>query len=464
MSDTEPWYCGISELATRFAQHELSPVEVTRAVLDRIDRLDPTLHAYATLFPETALADAQRAEDEIGRGEVRGPLHGIPLGVKDLCFTKGEPTAAGMWIHRDFRPDYDATAVARLREAGAVLLGKLQLTDGAMVENHPNFPTSVNPWSARHWAGASSNGSAVATAAGLCTASLGSDTGGSIRLPCHMNGVTGIKPTWGRVSVHGVFGLAPGLDHLGPMARSAEDTAFVLQAIAGRDPADPMALQAPVPSYTEAEPSVRGLRIVLETGVWDALDSEIAAQMQAVAETFRSLGAQVDETPFPSTDVLALGWAGYCSAAALVEHESSFPARAQEYGPFLRDFLESGRSVTGMDIARIEAARYRFSGALAALFETVDLLLVPVSVESGLTPAKVVEVASTPEGIARFARFTVPYDFSGSPTITMPGGFGKDGLPLGFQLVAPHLQEARLVSAGRAYQQATEWHLRRPLP
>lgn len=464
MSDVGLWYSSISELSARFGSRELSPVEVTRALLDRIDDLDPTLHAYATVFREGALADAKRAEEEIGRGELRGPLHGVPLGVKDVCFTKGQPTAAGMWIHRDFRPDFDATAVTRLREAGAVLLGKLQLTDGAMVENHPNFPTSVNPWSARHWAGASSNGSAVATAAGLCIASLGSDTGGSIRLPCHMTGVTGIKPTWGRVSVHGVFGLAPQIDHLGSMARSAEDAGLVLQAIAGFDPSDPMSLRAPVPDYASDEPSLRGRRIGVDEGSMDDLDPEVAAMMGSVAATLEGLGASVDEVRIPPTDTLAQGWFAYASAGAAVEHEQTFPSRADEYGPFLRTFLEAGRETTGMDVARIEVERCRFAGGLAALFESVDLLLVPVVFAGGLTPEKVAQAAGTPEGIARFARFTAPYDFSGSPAITMPGAFGQDGVPLGFQLIGPHLAEAQLVSAGRAFQQATDWHLRRPVP
>lgn len=463
MSDADLCYSSISELSARFASRELSPVEATRALLDRIEALDPRLHAYAAVRGDGALADAQRAEAEIARGEIRGPLHGVPLAVKDLCFTKDQPTAAGMWILREFRPGFDATAVTRLREAGAVLLGKLQLTDGAMVENHPNFPTAVNPWSARHWSGASSNGPAVATAAGLCIASLGSDSGGSIRLPCHMTGVTGLKPTWGRVSVHGVFGLVPALDHLGPMARSAEDAGLVLQAIAGPDSEDPMSLRAPVPDYAAEEPSVRGLRIGLEEGVLDVLDPEVGAMLRSVAQVLESLGASVDEARFPPTQALAQGFAPYCSAAAVVEHESTFPSRADEYGSFLRDFLEMGLSVSGMEVARIEVERLRFSGALAGLFETVDLLLVPVVWTSELTPENVVEATSTPEGIARFARFTAPYNFSGSPTLTMPGAFTKGGVPLGFQLVAPHLGEAQLLSAGRAYQQVTDWHRRRPV-
>src|SRR5581483_9008031 len=286
MADVDLWYAGISEGADRLARREPSPVELTRAMLDRIAALDPKLHAYATVTTEVALEQAKAAEAEIARGERRGPLHGVPIAVKDLCYTCGIPTAAGMPIHAGFLPEHDATVVTRLREAGAVLLGKLQLTEGAMADHHPDVTPPVNPWNASHWAGASSSGSGVATAAGLCFASLGSDTGGSIRFPSAMNGVTGIKPTWGRVSRHGIFPLGPTLDHVGPMARSAEDAAIVLGAIAGADASDPTALAAPVPDYLALAPEVRGVRI----GVDDASFARVAPEVEgAVRGAVREL-------------------------------------------------------------------------------------------------------------------------------------------------------------------------------
>src|SRR5277367_6507604 len=242
-------YLELTEIARRLHAREISPVEATTAQLARIERLDGQLKSYAHMMAEAALVQARTAEAEIMRGEIRGPLHGVPIAVKDLCWTRGVPTAAGMSIYKDFRPTEDATVVRKLNAAGAVILGKLQLTEGAYADHHPGIAPPVNPWNAAHWSGASSSGSGVATAAGLCYGSLGSDTGGSIRFPSAANGVTGLKPTWGRVSRHGVFELAASLDHIGPMARSVADAAAVLTAIAGPDPLDPTARHEPVPDY-----------------------------------------------------------------------------------------------------------------------------------------------------------------------------------------------------------------------
>jgi amidase len=218
-------------------------------MLSRINKYQGRLRAYATVTEDLALRQADRAAVEIAKGQYRGPLHGIPIAVKDLCYTKGIVTSAGMPIHGKFKPSYDATVVRRLRAAGAVLLGKLQMTEGAFAEHHPDIKAPVNPWHKDHWSGVSSSGSGVATASGLCFASLGSDTGGSIRYPSAANGLSGLKPTWGRVSRHGVFDLASSLDHIGPMCRSSADCAAVLQVIAGADPHDPTATSEPVPNY-----------------------------------------------------------------------------------------------------------------------------------------------------------------------------------------------------------------------
>ena len=232
-------YLEIGELSRLLAARKVSPVELTEEMLRRIERVDPSLKSYALATPELALAQARAAEQMIGRRQILSQLHGVPVAVKDLCWTEGIATAAGMPLHRDFVPTVDATAVRKLREAGAVLLGKLQLTEGAFADHHPDVAAPVNPWHRDHWSGASSSGSGVATAAGLCFGSLGSDTGGSIRFPSAANGVTGLKPTWGRVSRFGCFELAASLDHIGPMCRSAADAAIVLQAIAGSDPRRP---------------------------------------------------------------------------------------------------------------------------------------------------------------------------------------------------------------------------------
>lgn len=255
-------YMELTELAACIKAREVSPLEVTRAQLDRIASLDSALGSYAFVTAELALAQAEEAETEITAGRYRGPLHGVPIAVKDLCWTKGVPTAAGMAIYKDYCPNEDATVVRRLKDAGAVLLGKLQLTEGAYSDHHASIMPPKNPWNADYWSGMSSSGSGVATAAGLCYGSLGSDTGGSIRFPSAANGVTGLKPSWGRVSRSGVFELAASLDHIGPLTRSAADAGVMLTAIAGSDPNDPTAAHDRVPDYPAmVEQGVRGLRI-----------------------------------------------------------------------------------------------------------------------------------------------------------------------------------------------------------
>ncbi len=258
-------YASLLEVSAAIQSRKVSPLELARSMLDRIAKIDASLRSYALITNELALAQAAAAEKEIAAGRYRGPLHGVPIAVKDICDTAGVVTAAGMTIHADNVPDHDATVVRRLRDAGAVLLGKLQNTEGAFVNHHPRITPPRNPWNADYYAGASSSGSGVATAAGLCFGSLGSDTGGSIRFPCAANGITGLKPTWGRVSRHGVFALAESLDHIGPMARSAADAGAILGVIAGHDAKDPTSMVAAVPDYlTEIDAGIGGARIGID--------------------------------------------------------------------------------------------------------------------------------------------------------------------------------------------------------
>src|SRR5688572_25987664 len=289
MSDAGWHYLELLDIGRRIQSKEVSSVEATRAQLDRIRKLDSVLKSYATMMADSALEDARRADAEIAKGAVRGPLHGVPIAVKDLCWTKGVPTAAGMTIHRDFKPDRDGTVVRKLRDAGAVILGKLQLTEGAYADHHPKIAPPVNPWNKAHWSGASSSGSGVATAAGLCYGSLGSDTGGSIRFPSAANGCTGLKPTWGRVSRYGVFELAATLDHIGPMTRSAADAGAMLSAIAGADVNDPTASLEPVPNYLAGMTrGIRGLRIGVDSKwntnrVEDPVKQTVADALKVIA-------------------------------------------------------------------------------------------------------------------------------------------------------------------------------------
>ncbi len=458
-----PWYMGLVEAGRAIAARKLSSVELTAAMLERVAALDPKLHAYATVTADLALRQAKAADAEIGAGRVRGPLHGVPIAVKDLCYTKGIPTGAGMAIHRDFRPNHDATVVVKLAEAGAVSLGKLQLTEGAFGAHHPEIVRPVNPWRADAWTGVSSSGSGVATAAGLCFGSLGSDTGGSIRFPSTANGITGLKPTWGRVSRYAVFELAGSMDHIGPMTRSAIDAAAMLGAIAGADANDPTASPEPVPDYLAGiDGGVRGLRIGIDRTLMSVADADVLGVAEEAARVLGGLGARIVPVSVPSVDWIVAEWATLCAVEAAVAHEATFPSRAGRYGPVLRGLLERGRSVDGLTISKIWTERQNFTGALAHLMRDIDLLLVPAMNRAAQTWAAMEASGREPKEIAARLRFTAPFDMSGSPTITLPGGFTASGMPIGFQLVGRHFDEALVLRAGHAFQGATDWHTRRP--
>lgn len=454
----------LTELAARIRTGEVSPTAVTRAQLDRIAALDGELASYALVMADTAMAEAEAAEAEIVAGHYRGPLHGVPIAVKDLFWTKGVPTAGGMAIHKDFRPVEDATVVRRLREAGAVLLGKLQMTEGAYSDYHPSLTPPKNPWGAEYWSGISSSGSGVAAAAGLCFGALGSDTGGSIRWPSAANGVTGLKPTWGRVSRHGAFELAASLDHVGPMARSAADVAAMLAAIAGADPNDLTARLDPVPDYLAATAQgVRGLRIGVDP-TWNSEDVDATTQavLSEAIEAFRSLGADIVDMRFPDVTQAIADWVSNCAIEAAVAHEATYPARKSEYGPVLAAVLEAGRALSGFDYQKVLLRRLDFRGRVAVTLSGIDLLLTPVHPFAPLTLAMIQTLGEQPELIAKLPRYTFPFDMTGSPTITLPGGFSKAGLPIAFQLVATDLGEATLIRAGAAFQRVTSWHRRHP--
>ena len=457
-------YLELMELAARIRARKISPVAVTRAQLDRIASLDGELGSYALVMADVAMAQAGAAEAEIAGGRYRGPLHGVPIAVKDLCWTKGFPTGAGMAI-QGLPPGRGCTVVRRLRDAGAVLLGKLQLTEGAYSDHHPSVTPPKNPWNADYWPGISSSGPGVATAAGLCFGSLASDTGGSIRWPSAANGLTGLKPTWGRVSRSGVFELAPTLDHVGPMARSAADAGALLGAVAGSDPNDPTALLDPVPDYLAVVgQGVRGLRIGVDAA-WsgDGVDATTQAVLSEAAQVFRALGADIVDVRFPDVTQAIADWSPNCAVEAAVAHEATYPARKDEYGAVLASVIEAGRALSGLDYQKILLRRLELRGRVAALFGTIDLLLIPVHPFAPPTLAMIRTLGEQPELISKLQRYTCPFDMTGNPTITLPGGFTEAGLPIAFQLVAAGLGEATLVRAGAAFQSVTPWHRRHPV-
>jgi amidase len=455
---------GLAEASARIRDGTVSPVELAEAFLARIASLEPTLHAFALVTAGRALDDARRAGAEIARGAWRGPLHGIPVALKDLVDTAGIATEAGMKALTGRVPDEDSTVAARLREAGAVLLGKLAMTEGAFSEHHPEAERPLNPWGLDRWTGVSSSGSGVAVAAGLCLGAFGSDTGGSIRFPSAACGVTGLKPSWGRVSRHGIFPLAPSLDHVGPMARSAADVALLLGAIAGPDPRDPTALRAPPEDYAGAlDRGVEGVVIGVDRGFClDNVHPEIAAAFEAALDSLASAGARIREIAMPDTAPLAAGWVPACAVEAALAHEALFAGRAADYGPALGALVHIGGSIRAVDHARIGETRRGLSARLAGLFDSVTLVATPALPEPVRTLAEAAAASGDGAGVARMLRFTALWNFAGNPTLSLPCGFDGAGMPVGFQLVGPGLGESALLAAGAAFQRTTDWHLRRP--
>jgi amidase len=464
MSSNDLHYLELLEVGRLIQSRELSSVEVTKAQFARIDKVDGALKSYVRTMNDSALAEAARADAEIARGELRGPLQGVPVGVKDLCWTQGVPTAAGMTLYKDFVPIEDGTVVRKLREAGAVILGKLQLTESAYADHHPTVSPPVNPWNAAHWPGVSSSGSGVATAAGLCYGSLGTDTGGSIRFPSAANGLTGLKPTWGRVSRYGAFELAATLDHIGPMTRSAADAGAMLGAIAGADAKDPTASQLPVPDYlADTAKGLAGLRVGIDTR-WatEGVDAPTRAVFDAAVAAVKTLGGEVREVRFPDPTQAIEDWFPLCGMEAAVVHEQTYPSRKDMYGPAVAGLIDLGLAQRGVDYQKIVLRRHDFSGKVRAMFQDIDLLLIPATGIASPTMERMAQMGVDADLMAAMLRYTCPFDMTGSPTITLPGGFTPAGMPVAFQFVARHFDEALLVRAGAAFQQATDWHRRHP--
>ena len=461
---SELHYETLARVSDLIRRRKLSPVEATQAILARIEQLDGQYRSYVTVTADRALERAKLAEAEIARGLWRGPLHGAPIAVKDLCNTTFAPTASGTTIFKGVTPSFNATVVDRLEQAGAVILGKLRMTEGAYTSHHPQEPTPLNPWNSEYWVGSSSTGSGVATSLGLCYGSLGSDTGGSIRFPSATCGLTGIKPTWGRVSRHGVFPLAESLDHVGPMTRSAADAAAMLGAIAGYDINDATSYSAAPPDYLEAiADGVRALRIGVDRGyATDGVDGQVVAAFDDAVAAFADLKAIVRNVQFPSYRRLVSLWIAMCSVETAAAHRETYPARKAEYGPDLAQLIEQGLATSGVEIADINLERIRFERRLADLFKQVDVLLIPTMPVPIPSLKLMASYGEDPNVLLNILRFTAPFNFSGSPTITLPNGSDSAGMPLSMQVVGPHLSEDVLVRVAQAFQYVTDWHKRRP--
>ena len=459
-------YDSLAETARRLKDRAISPVALARQQLDRIGALDARLHAFVAVTAERAMEAARRAESEIQSGRYRGPLHGIPVGIKDLCDMRGVATGAGTKVLANAIAGDDATVVRRLEDAGAVILGKQALCEGAFGPYHPALPVPVNPWDTSRWSGVSSSGSAVATAAGLCFASIATDTGGSIRYPSAANGCVGLKPTYGRVSRHRVFPLAPSMDHVGPMARSVEDAALVFDAIAGPDRNDRTSRPEPLEAvHPQLSRGIQGLRVGFDRryATENVEPATADAVVQALAELAK-LGATLIDVTMPDLTHLRRAWYALCISEAAKAHARTFMSRADEYGAGLRIHLEKGMRISPAEVAAASDIRSRVAAEVNALLADIDCFTCP-SMSNSAREKDADPTVETNESWRRLVINDVhakPFDFSGSPTLSVPCGFTAAGLPLSVQFVGKALGEATICRIGHAYQQATRWHTRHP--
>jgi aspartyl-tRNA(Asn)/glutamyl-tRNA(Gln) amidotransferase subunit A len=453
----------IQELGVALRKKSISPLELTRDCLARIERLNPKLNAFITVLAETALADARRAEQEITRGSDLGPLHGIPVGLKDIIDTAGVRTTAASALFQNRIPSEDAEVVRRLRGAGAVILGKQNLHEfaygGSSVISF--FGEVHNPWNRERAAGGSSGGSAASVAAGLGSAAVGTDTAGSIREPAAYCGIVGLKPTYGRVSARGVIPLSWSFDHVGPLTRSVADAALLLQVLAGYDAGDPNSADVSVPDY-QASLGTRPARLrvgVLRAFFFDDLHAEIAAAIEKALDVFRNeLHAEISDVTLETSMDRTL------SSAESWEYHKSYVARSPElYQPATLGRIRAGEKTGAADIERsrgeLQAARKNISG----VFQDADILLTPTV---PTPPPVIADLKKNPENLRPaeliMLRNTRPFDVWGIPAISVPCGFTSDGLPIGLQLAAAHWREDFLLQVAHQYEQATQWHVRTP--
>ena len=453
-------YATIRELGERYRRRTLSPVEVTRHLLARIEKLDPALHAFVTVTADRALADARTAEQELRSGETR-PLLGIPVAHKDIYLTRGIRTTAGSALLADWIPDQDATCVQRWQEAGTILLGKLITHEFAFGIQFPGhrFPAARNPWNLDHIPGGSSSGTGAALAAGLVTGATGSDTGGSIRGPAAFCGLVGLKPTYGRVSRAGILTLSWTLDHAGPLARTVEDCAHLFQAMAGHDPADPASSPLPVDDYLgELGGDVRGVRIgVPRTYFFDGVDPEVERAFEAALATLRRLGAEVRDVDIPSIHVVP-SFMLIMLSEAFAYHERDIREHPELYGEVLRERLLGGALVTGAEYMQAQRLRARLCAEVADVMRTVDVLATPTA------PKPATPFAAAHDPSFGFPRSNMPpFNMTGQPTLALPCGFSASGLPLSLQLAGRPFEEATVLQVGAAYERATDWHKRHPM-
>ena len=448
---TEPYQMTASQLARRVRARETSPVEIVESLLARMDSLEPQLQAWVYVDRETVLADARQRQQELDTLPEVGPLHGVPIGVKDIFYTAGIPTTACSRVYQDFVPSFDAASLALLKQAGAIMLGKTVTTEFACLD-----PSDTkNPWNPAHTPGGSSSGSAVSVAVGMCPAALGSQTVGSVLRPASYNGVVGLKPTYGRVSRHGVVPVSWSLDTVGWMARSVEDAALLLQVMAGPDPNDPVAARFPAGDYLSGLESDTPPRIsLIRPFFMEESDAEVQSNVSCALNALASAGASIDEVVLPESFNTAIQDQQIimaCESAAF--HQPMYETRSEEYRPLLRAMLRRGLDTDAATYSQALERRLRFITDMHLLAEQADVLVTP----STPTPA-LADLTNTGNTM-----FQGPWTSSGLPTITIPSGLAESGLPMGLQIIAAPFREERLLAAARWCEKVLDVHLSPPV-
>ncbi|WP_170432499.1 amidase [Ruegeria arenilitoris] len=453
----------VAESAERIERKELSPVTLTQAFLNRIERVNPKVNAYVTVTPERAMEDARRAEAEINSGHYKGALHGIPVGLKDIYDTKGIRTTCHSNLLLDRIPEEDAFAVKRLKDAGSVLLGKLATHEFAFAGPawDAAFPPARNPWNTDHFTGGSSSGSGAAIAAGLAMATLGTDTAGSIRMPAYFCGVSGLKPTYGRVSRQGVFPLAFSMDHCGPITRTAQDAAIVMNTIAGHDENDPASAMVDVPDYRATlGGDISGLKVGLIRHFYEhdeAADSNVVDAMNTSVALLEELGAEIQDVQLPNLHDFSACCQIIIMCEALGIHEDTVKAHPKKYSEIARDRLMLGSVLTGADYVQATRMRRELTNKVNEVLQKFDVLLTA----GGLTLAPRLEQIDK-FYILQKPLVTTPFDVTGHPAIAVCNGFSENGLPVGMQVIGRAFDEAMVMRVAHAYESATDWTDRVP--
>jgi aspartyl-tRNA(Asn)/glutamyl-tRNA(Gln) amidotransferase subunit A len=460
---------GVSDLADLIKNKQASPVEITSAFLSRIDAVNGRLNAFVTVDAEGALAAAKAAEAEIQGGGYLGPLHGVPVAYKDLYATAGMRTTGGSRVLEDNVPDKDATVVARLRQGGAINLGKTNTHEFAYGPTNEVslFGPVKNPWNTDRVSGGSSGGSGSAVAAGLVPIASGSDTGGSIRIPAACCGLTGLKPTYGRVSRAGILPLCWTLDHAGPLARSALDAALFLEVIAGHDPRDDASSDRPVPNYgAELTGDVSGIRIGVPRALFfDRAADAVTGRVDEALAVLEGLGAKLVPVDIPYVDHAAAAAMAIYLAEATAYHDDTLDDRADLYSESVRTFLELGDQILAKDYIHAQRFRTLLGKEMSKVFENVDVLATPgTPITATPMGCEIIDINGTDDSVfGALLRNTEPFNLSGLPAIVAPCGSDDDGMPVSLQIVGPAFQEGLVLNVIHGYQTATEWHRQRPL-